>query len=130
MSDGKTFVASATLAAVTAPYGRVRPHGVVDVLEPVDLGVLEDPHAQREAGALETPDQARGVDERRAVDVEERAHVGGGVDARLHLLLIEDFDVVAHLVAQARLLDAFPANCQGATATRSSPVRSQSHSMP
>ena len=55
--------------------GRVHAHRVLDVLEPLDRRVLEDLHAQREAGALEPPDQARRVDQRRAVGVEEAAEV-------------------------------------------------------
>jgi len=83
----------------------VDPHRVVDVLQPFDLGVLEDLDTQREAGTFETPHQSRGVDEGRAVDVEERAFVRGGVNAGLDLFAVEHLHVVAHLVAQPCLFD-------------------------
>ncbi len=83
--------------------GGVNPDSVFDVLQPLDFGVLEYANAERLAGSLQSPDQAGRIDESRAVNVEERAFVRRGVNASLHLLFTEDFDMVTHVVTKPRL---------------------------
>ena len=56
--------------------GGVHADRVLDVFEPLNLGVLKDLHAQRLTGPLEAPHQAGGIHERVAIDVKERAFVG------------------------------------------------------
>ncbi len=84
--------------------GRVHPHPAGDVLEPLHLGLLEDPHAERQAGPLESPDQAGGVNQRGPVVVEDAAFVEGGVHPRPDLFSAQDLHVVTHRVSQLRLL--------------------------
>ncbi len=72
----------------------MRPDALVNVFEPFDFRVLKYLDSQRQARALQTPDQPRGINQRGAIGVVETGFVTRRIHPRTDRLTVQDLDVI------------------------------------